>query len=305
MQKRILFLLMAAAMLASCSTNYKKTKSGLLDKIYSDGKGPLAKRGQVIKLHFKQTLRDSVLQETYSSMPGYALVDSVGPVYNAAELFPMLRKGDSLVVVLLGDSIIKKFGPQANLKKDDKVKLHFKILEVFASTEAATADRTKEIDKQKDKQVKAFETYMASRMNRVQKSPAGVYVEIKDPGTGPAVELGKLVSVRYTGRTIPNEKEFESNMDGKNPPVEFVVGQATVIRGWEDGLTLFRKGGKGVLYVPGDLAYGPQQGPGGLPYQPLAFDVEIVDVRDAPKDQPGPGQQPFIPQRLPDSSGNH
>src|ERR1700750_481091 len=115
MQKRILFLFIAAAMLASCSTNYKKTKSGLLYKIYSSGSGPLAKRGQVIKLQFKQTLRDSVLQETYSSMPGYAMVDSVGPVYNAAELFPMLRKGDSLVVVLLGDSIIKKFGPQANL----------------------------------------------------------------------------------------------------------------------------------------------------------------------------------------------
>lgn len=298
MQKRILFLFMAAVMLASCSSNYKKTKSGLLYKIFSDGKGPVVKRGQVIKLNFKQTLRDSVLQETYTSMPGYALVDSIGPVYNAAELFPLLRKGDSLIVVLLGDSIIKKFGPQQGIKKEDKIKLNFKVLEIFPSTEAATADRTNEFNKQKDKQIKAFETYMAKHQSGVQKTAAGVYVEIKDPGTGPQVEPGKMIAVKYTGRLIPSEKEFESNMDGKNPPYEFVVGAGNVIRGWEDGLVLFKEGGKGKLYIPYELAYGEQPGPGGLPYQPLMFDVEVVSVKDAPKGMPQQGQ-PFIPERLP------
>jgi FKBP-type peptidyl-prolyl cis-trans isomerase FkpA len=303
MQKRILFLLMAAVMLASCSSNYKKTKSGLLYKIFSDGKGPVAKRGQVIKLNFKQTLRDSVLQETYTSVPGYALVDSVGPVYNAAELFPQLRKGDSLIVVLLGDSIIKKFGPQAGIKKEDKVKLHFKVVDVFASTEAATADRAAEFSKQKDRQVKAFEDYMAKHQNGVQKTAAGCYVQVKEPGTGAQVEVGKLIAVKYTGKLIPSEKQFESNMDGKNPPYEFIVGTGSVIKGWEDGLVMFKEGGKGTLYIPYDLAYGEQQGPGGLPYQPLMFDIEVVSVKDAPKGMPQ--GQPFIPERLPTDTSRH
>lgn len=287
MQKRIAFLIVAIAMLAACNnTQYKKSRSGLLYKIYSDEKGPVARKGQVIKLQFKQMLKDSVLQETYSSVPGYAMVDSVGPVYNAAELFPLLRKGDSLVVVLLGDSINKKFGLPPYMKKEDKITLHFKVLDIFASTDAATADRTAEFNKQKDKQSQAFEAYMANKKANTQKTAGGCYVEIQSPGEGPAVENGKLVSVKYTGKLIPSEKEFESNMNGANPPIEFVLGTGGVIRGWEEGLLLFKKGGKGILYVPSDMAYGDQQGPGGLPFQPLKFDIEIVDVKDAPKGMP-------------------
>ncbi|HEY0677439.1 MAG TPA: FKBP-type peptidyl-prolyl cis-trans isomerase [Chitinophagaceae bacterium] len=301
MQKRMLFLFVAAAMFASCSdNNYEKTKSGLVYKIYSSGKGPVAKKGQVIKLHFTQKIKDSVLQETYTSVPGYAMVDSVGPVYNAAEIFPMLREGDSLVVVMLGDSIRRKMGQLPPfMTKDDKLMLHFKVLDIFNDAQAATNDRSNEFNKQKDKQTQAFQTYMAGKKN-VQKTAVGTYVEIENPGDGPAVESGKLISVRYTGKLIPSEKVFESNMNTPGaPPIEFVIGQGGVIPGWEDGLTLFKKGGKGKLYIPSELAYGDQQGPGGMPHQPLMFDIEIVDVRDAPKEQP---QQPFIPQRTPQST---
>lgn len=300
MQKKILFLLVAAAaVLAACNNNqYKKSRSGLLYKIYSDGKNPVAKKGQVIKLQFRQKLKDSVLQETYTSVPGYALVDSVGPVYNAAELFPLLRKGDSLVVVLLGDSIQKKFGLPPYMKKSDKIMLHFKVLDIFPSTELATADRAAEFAKQKDKQAKAFEDYMANKKNGLQRTAGGVYVDVKDPGNGPQVENGKLISIKYTGKLIPSEKQFETNMDGSNPPIEYVImPEAQMIRGWNEALLLFKKGGKGTLYIPSDMAYGDQQGPGGLPYQPLLFDIEVVDVKDAPKG--GPQNQPFIPERNP------
>jgi FKBP-type peptidyl-prolyl cis-trans isomerase FkpA len=301
MQKTILFFLVAAAVLAGCSDNqYKKSRSGLLYKIYSDGKGPVAQRNQVIKLHFRQKLKDSVLQETYTSVPGYALVDSVGPVYNAAELFPLLRKGDSLVVVLLGDSINKKFGLPPFMKKEDKIMLHFKVLDIFPTTEAATADRTAEFNKQKDRQAKAFADYMAKKPG-LQKTPGGVFVDVKSAGDGPQVENGKLISVKYTGKLIPSEKQFESNMDGSNPPIEYVISpDAQMIKGWNEGLLFFKKGGKGTLYIPYELAYGEQQGPGGLPFQPLMFDIEIVDVKDAPKG--GPGQQPFMPERMPNSA---
>lgn len=306
MQKKILFLLVAAAaVLAACNNNqYKKSRSGLLYKIYSDGKGPVAKRGQVIKLQFRQKLKDSVLQETYTSVPGYALVDSIGPVYNAAELFPLLRKGDSLVVVLLGDSINKKFGLPPYMKKEDKIMLHFKVVDIFPSTELATADRAAEFGKQKDKQAKAFEDYMANKKNGLQRTPGGVYVDVQTPGDGPQVQNGKLISVKYTGKLIPSEKQFESNMDGSNPPIEYVIGpEAQMIRGWNEGLLLFKKGGKGILYIPSEMAYGDQQGPGGLPHQPMLFNIEIVDVKDAPK---GGAQQPFMPQPNPaDTSHDH
>jgi FKBP-type peptidyl-prolyl cis-trans isomerase len=302
--QKLLFLFVAAAMFASCSDNYKKTSSGLLYKIKSDGKGQPAKVGQILKFNFSQKVRDSLIQETYGGVPAYAMVDSVGPVYNAAELFTQMRKGDSVVVVLLGDSINKKFGLPPYIKKEDKITLTFRILDVFPDAQAATADRTKEFEKQKDVSAKAFETYMAKKSNGLQKTPLGSYIDIKNPGNGPACDSGKMVSLLYKGKLVPSEKVFETNMEGGAPPIEFVVGTGRVIRGWEEALPYFKKGGKGTLYIPSGLAYGEQPGPGGQPHQALIFDIEILDVKDAPKDMQGPPQG--IPQRQPtDTTHNH
>ena len=52
----------------------------------------------------------------------------------------------------------------------------------------------------------------------------------------------------------------------------------TVIKGWNDGLTLLRKGSKAKFYIPSSLAYGAQaQGPIGA-NEILVFDIEVADV---------------------------
>lgn len=289
----MLFLLAAVVMLASCTEEYKKTKSGLVYKIFSDKKGPVAKKGQIIKFHVTQKVRDSVMYESYTSAPTYMMVDSTGPVYRPEEIFAMVRKGDSVVIVMLGDSINKKFGLPPYMKKEDKLTFTFKILEVFPDEQAFNADRMKEMDSQKAVQDKIFADYVAKKQN-LQKTQLGTYVEIKTPGDGPQCDSGKLVSIRYTGKLMPSEKEFESNMNNPNaPPVDFLVGNDNIIRGWHDGIPLLKKGGKATLYIPGELAYGPQppQIPGAKPYQPMIFDIEVIDVKDAPKGR----QQPFSP----------
>ncbi|MGB8193072.1 MAG: FKBP-type peptidyl-prolyl cis-trans isomerase [Chitinophagaceae bacterium] len=295
MQKRMLFLVVAAALFASCSDNHKKTKSGLVYKVVTEGKGPVAKKGQILKFNFRQKVRDSLLQETYGGVPAYAMVDSVGPVYNAAELFMTMKKGDSIMVVMVGDSVQKKFGLPPYMKREDKITLTFKVLDIFDNAEAATADRTTEYNKQKDIQAKSFDTYMANKKANLMKTPLGSYIDMKTVGDGPEADTGKLVSVRYRGKLIPSEKVFETNMEpGGPPPIEFVVGRSAVIRAWDEAFPMIKKGSKFVMYIPAELAYGEQPGPGGQPHQPLMFDIEIVDVKDAPKEEP---QQPFIPER--------
>src|SRR5882724_7397409 len=109
--KAYLFILpLMLAMMACNNQGLKKTKSGLLYKIISDGKGDVAKRGDFLKINYVQKIRDSVLFTTADGIPFYARVDSVGPIYSAAEIFSMLRKGDSAVVIQLGDSLQHKFG---------------------------------------------------------------------------------------------------------------------------------------------------------------------------------------------------
>ena len=64
MKKRAsyLFVFLAFAALSACNNSgYKKTKSGLLYKIISDGKGSVAKRGEYLKFNIEQKVHDSVL----------------------------------------------------------------------------------------------------------------------------------------------------------------------------------------------------------------------------------------------------
>src|SRR5690554_5382021 len=77
--------------LSGCSEgSLKKTKSGLVYKVISDGKNPVAKIGQFIKVHYSQKVegagRDTTLSSSFGAMPTYAPVDSIGDVYNPAEI---------------------------------------------------------------------------------------------------------------------------------------------------------------------------------------------------------------------------
>ena len=286
----------------SCtSQEYKKTKSGLLYKIITDKKNPVAKKGEFLKVHFIQKVRDSVLYSSEGGMPVYIQVDSARPVYSPTEIFPLLRKGDSAIVVEMADTLQKRFGGQLPpfIHKKDKLTITFRVLDVFPTLQDKTKDMEQEMAGEKQREIKAVEDYLAKNNIKAEKTEKGTYVVINSPGDGPQVDSGKQVSVRYTGKLLPSGKEFESNMKGPGEPYKFVVGQAQIIQGWDDGLRKFKKGGKGTLYIPAFLAYDQSPGPGHKPYENLIFDVEIADVTDAPKQSNAPAmpQMPQMPQQ--------
>jgi FKBP-type peptidyl-prolyl cis-trans isomerase FkpA len=71
-------------------------------------------------------------------------------------------------------------------------------------------------------------------------------------GTGPPVKPGDRVSVHYTG-TLASGKLFDTSKE-RGQPFEFVVGQGTVIRGWDVGLAGMRVGGVRRLNIPPEQA---------------------------------------------------
>lgn len=293
------------AILGACNnTSYKKTSSGLMYKIISSGKGPEVRLGQILKVHYTQKINDSLLFSSYGKMPAYAKVDSIEGQYNPAEIFRFLRKGDSAVVVQLVDSLMVKMpmGLPPYMKKGDKLTIGFKVVDVFANDDVARADGEKEMAVERTRQEKEntermasagkeVEKYLADKKITAQKTGQGTYVEIKSQGTGPQADSGKYVSVRYTGKLLESGKQFETNMEPGKEPFSFVIGTGQVIRGWDEGLRLLKKGAKATLYIPGTLAYGPQPGPGGQTFESLIFDVELVDVADK---APGASQQPPV-----------
>lgn len=110
----------------------------------------------------------------------------------------------------------------------------------------------------------------------IQTSPSGLSYKIINPGEEPRVQDNSLIDVYYTGRLIDGTV-FDQTQDS---PAQF--SPAGVIPGFAEGLKLLGKGGKAVLYIPGELAYGqngvPQAGIG--PNAMLIFEVEVADVHN-------------------------
>jgi FKBP-type peptidyl-prolyl cis-trans isomerase len=210
-------------------------------------------------------------------------------------VFPLLRKGDSAVVVEMADSLQKRFGGQLPpfIHKKDKLTIAFKVLDIFPTMEAKTADNEKEVAAEKQREITAVESYLAKNNIKAEKTEKGVYVVVQSEGDGPRVDSGKQVAVRYTGKLLPSGKEFESNMKGPGDPYKFILGTGSIIPGWNDGLLKFKKGGKGTLYIPAFMAYNQQPGPGHKPFENLIFDIEVTDVTDAPA--PKTPTQPMMP----------
>jgi peptidylprolyl isomerase len=99
-------------------------------------------------------------------------------------------------------------------------------------------------------------------------------------GTGKPAEAGKVFSVHYTGWLLDGTK-FDSSRD-KGKPLLFEQGKRKVIPGWDAGFEGMRVGGKRRLFIPYQLAYG-EKGRGKIPPKAeLIFDVELMDVEDAP-----------------------
>jgi peptidylprolyl isomerase len=107
---------------------------------------------------------------------------------------------------------------------------------------------------------------------------SGLFYKIHDSGKGENPKNGDLVSVHYKGMLI-DSTVFDSSYQ-RNKPIEFTLGVGQVISGWDEGISLLKKGAKATLVIPANLAYGPS-GAGGVipPNATLIFDVELVSFK--------------------------
>lgn len=110
------------------------------------------------------------------------------------------------------------------------------------------------------------------------KTPSGLQYQEMTQGTGAAPQRGQTVSVHYTG-WLADGKKFDSSLD-RGQPLQFALGTGRVIKGWDEGLSTMRVGGKRRLVIPPDLAYGAQGSPPVIPPNAtLTFEVELLTAR--------------------------
>ena len=99
-------------------------------------------------------------------------------------------------------------------------------------------------------------------------------------GKGPAAEIGDKVEVHYIGK-LTNGESFVSSIE-QGQPLAFTLGEGQVIQGWEQGVKGMRVGGKRMLVILPDLAYGAKDaGPAVPPNATLIYEVELLSVSPA------------------------
>lgn len=149
------------------------------------------------------------------------------------------------------------------------------IQNFFAELEKKQRAAAEEAGKQNKE---AGEAFLAENSKRVEvkTTPSGLQYEVLTEGDGPMPETTDQVEVHYTGKLIDGTV-FDSSVD-RGVPATFGVTQ--VIPGWVEALQLMKAGSKWRLFIPSNLAYGPNGAPGSPigPNSTLIFDVELLKV---------------------------
>lgn len=107
-------------------------------------------------------------------------------------------------------------------------------------------------------------------------APTSLVVQPLITGTGPAVENGQKVTVKYTGWLWDGTK-FDSSWDSKST-FPFTVGAGQVITGWDKGVAGQTVGSQVLLVVPPSEGYGDQDKGTIPPNSTLVFVVDILDA---------------------------
>ncbi len=294
--KRIITALSAIVLLASCN-QYKTTPSGFKYKVSGGGSKETLKQGQFVKLNMEYKImpKDSVLGvSTYGHIPMYLMIDSNNrEKHSFLEIINKTAPGDKIEFLMSVDTLKNQGKLEYNnvFHARDMIKGRVEILKSFANSAEAQADFNKEIEVEKAREIKALQDHVAKKGIKVQSSPSGALVAVENAGEAVKGDSGRRVLVMYRGYSLSGV-EFDSNMKGAgSQPLTVDIGAAGVIKGLEESLRFFGKGGKGKIFIPALLAYGQGGNPPAIqPYENIVFDIEVVDVVALPA-QGAPGTQ--------------
>jgi peptidylprolyl isomerase len=106
-------------------------------------------------------------------------------------------------------------------------------------------------------------------------------------GDGAEAALGKEITVNYVGIACSTGMEFDTSWVEGGEPATFTLSEGSLIDGWIEGLPGMKVGGRRMLLIPSDMAYGPEGNQGIAPDEALVFVIDLLEVAE-----PAPAEDP-------------
>ena len=117
------------------------------------------------------------------------------------------------------------------------------------------------------------------------RTPQNLVIEDVTAGTGEEALVGDLLEVKYVGALLDGGSEFDASWN-RGQTFFIPIGVGAVIPGWDQGIVGMREGGRRLLIIPPELAYGSSGAGAAIPPNAvLVFVVDLISVVDLPMPQ--------------------
>lgn len=171
--------------------------------------------------------------------------------------------------------------------KNDKPLLDIENPQGLLQERAQVVQKRKEEEKELDLKAQYADKIAAGQKffaeNKVKADvvtlPSGLQYKVEKEGTGVKGTANEKVKVHYKG-TLLDGTVFDSSYE-RGEPADFAIGQ--LIQGFNEALLLMPEGSKWTVYIPYNLAYGSADRGVIKPFSDLIFEIELLQVGDAPK----------------------
>ncbi len=288
----LLFIFSLVLLVASCNRKgFGKLTKGMSPygkgefwySIYSEH--PHASKpnvGDQVRIDYSMRKGEKILSQSYNSRRP-VLVQIPQPRYDNffTKALRLMGEGDSLAMYIKAGDARELLGEhQRHFQDEDAVLFTYKMHQI-KSAEILEQEIRKEIERidslrlETQKRIEAFEQGLLE--SNLQQSDSGLRYLIHEQGAGRKANSGDLVQVHYMCY-LPDGSMLQDSYSNMTP-MEFVVGDNTVIDGWVEGIKLLKEGASATLFIPPNLGYG-QEGMSDIipPNTTLIFYVELLTV---------------------------
>jgi len=268
----------------------KKTNYGVYYSIEKTGSGVRPKKGDYVMVHFKgKTLDGKVFDESKRNEPFVFKVGERHVIRGWDVGITLLDVGSKGTLYLPPNLAYGKTGVGKAIPPNAPLIFELELLKILTAEEYDQfMDKIEERERQAyeaeervqfQQDLTLIKQYAKNNKLKIKKLPSGVSYMLKKKGKGPAVKAGDQLTVHYEGRLTDNTV-FQKTFGGS--PFKFKIGKEEVIKGWDEGFKLFKKGSQGWILIPSKLAYGQleiNEGKINIPENSvLIFKVKVMKV---------------------------